>query len=150
MLYLCSPASLIGRPAFFTMAASPDKQLYPDCMKSCTVSPTQTAGLFDKNLYIAYMLTRSDIEHKLQAIRPELADRFHVSKIGYFGSFSTNQQTDSSDLDLLVEFSKPVGWEFFTLESYLEQALGIRVDLVTKNALKDQIKESILNQVQYI
>ena len=96
------------------------------------------------------MLTKLEIESKLQAIKPVLIDKFHVSSIGYFGSYSTGQQNEQSDLDLLVEFSQPVGWEFFTLESYLEQTLGLRVDLVTHNSLKEQIKESILNQVQYI
>ena len=71
-------------------------------------------------------------------------------RIGYFGSYATEQQTDNSDLDLLVEFSEPVGWGFFTLERFLEQSLGLRIDLVTPNALKERIKESILNQVRYI
>jgi len=48
-------------------------------------------------------------------------------------------------LDLVVEFSQPVGWSFFTLESFLEQSLGLRIDLVKKAALKLRIKESILN-----
>lgn len=95
-------------------------------------------------------MTKLEIEHKLQEIKPVLADRFHVSSIGYFGSYATGQQNDQSDLDLLVEFSQPVGWEFFTLERYLEQNIGLRVDLVTRNSLKEQIKESILKQVQYI
>jgi len=79
-----------------------------------------------------------------------LTDKFHVSSIGYFGSYSTGQQNEQSDLDLLVEFSEPVGWEFFTLERFLEQTMGLRVDLVTRNSLKEQIKESILKQVRYI
>ena len=41
-------------------------------------------------------------------------------------------------------------WEFFTLENYLEHLLGLKVDLVTRNSLKEQIKDSILNQVLYI
>ena len=96
------------------------------------------------------MLTKLEIENKLQAIKPVLTDKFHVSSIGYFGSYSTGQQNEKSDLDLLVEFSEPVGWEFFTLERFLEQTMGLRVDLVTRNSLKEQIKESILKQVQYI
>jgi len=96
------------------------------------------------------MLTKLEIERKLQAIKPMLTDKFHVSSIGYFGSYSSGQQNEQSDLDLLVEFSKPVGWEFFTLERFLEQTMGLRVDLVTRNSLKEQIKESILKQVQYI
>lgn len=96
------------------------------------------------------MLSRTEIENKLQAIKPLLVEKFHVSSIGYFGSYSSGQQTDSSDLDLLVEFSQPVGWEFFTLERFLEQTLGLPIDLVTRNALKERIKEPILNQIRYI
>jgi len=96
------------------------------------------------------MLTKLEIENKLQAIKPMLVDKFHVSSIGFFGSYSTGQQNEESDLDLLVEFSEPVGWEFFTLECFLEQTIGLRVELVTRNSLKEQIKESILKQVQYI
>lgn len=96
------------------------------------------------------MLSKTDIESILRKIKPELKDEFHVSRIGYFGSFATGQQSENSDLDLLVEFSEPIGWKFFTLERFLEQSFGIPVDLVTKNALKDRIKEPILNQVQYV
>jgi hypothetical protein len=96
------------------------------------------------------MLSRAEIETKLEQIKPILTDKFHVSRIGYFGSYATGQQTDNSDLDLYVEFSQPVGWFFFTLERFLEKSLGLRIDLVTRNALKERIKESILNQVRYI
>ena len=91
-----------------------------------------------------------DIENKLREIKPVLVDKFQVSRIGYFGSHASGSQTKDSDLDLLVEFSKPVGWKFFTLEKFLEQTLGLTIDLVTKNALKERMKEPILNQVIYI
>jgi len=91
-----------------------------------------------------------DIEIKLKELKPVLFKKFHVSRIGYFGSFATDGQTDKSDLDLLVEFSQPIGWEFFTLEKYLEKEFGLSVDLVTKDALKERIKRSILNQVKYV
>jgi predicted nucleotidyltransferase len=96
------------------------------------------------------MLSTTEIESKLQEIKPVLAEKFHVSRIGYFGSYAKGQQTETSDLDLVVEFSKPVGWAFFTLEGFLEQSLGINIDLITKSALKHRIKESILKQVKYI
>jgi predicted nucleotidyltransferase len=91
-----------------------------------------------------------DIETKLQKLKPVLSDKFHVSKIGYFGSYAVGGQTDKSDLDLIVEFSQPIGWEFFTLEKFLEQEFGLNIDLVTKDALKERIKRPILNQVKYI
>jgi len=96
------------------------------------------------------MLTQLEINERLKAIKPELVSRFKVSSIGYFGSFANGTPNLQSDLDLLVEFSQPVGWDFFTLENYLEHLLGLKVDLVTRNSLKDQIKDSILNQVLYI
>ena len=73
-----------------------------------------------------------------------------MSRIGYFGSSATGRQTDESDLDILVEFSQPIGWEFFTLEKFLEKEFGLRVDLITKGALKERIKRPILNEVKYV
>jgi len=96
------------------------------------------------------MKTTPEIENKLLELKPILSNRFGVSNIGFFGSYSKNQQNENSDLDLLVEFSKPIGWEFFTLEKFLEDNIGLKVDLVTPNALKSQLKESILNEVHYI
>jgi len=96
------------------------------------------------------MLTRLEIENKLKILKPELTEKFHVQRIGYFGSYASGEQNANSDIDLLVEFSEPIGWKFFTLERFLEQSFGIPVDLVTKNALKEQIKEPILRQVHFV
>lgn len=90
------------------------------------------------------------VEQRLKDLKPILASKFNVERIGYFGSYADKSQTENSDLDILVEFSKPVGWEFFTLEKFLEEKLGLKIDLVTKNALKEQLKHSILNQVRYV
>lgn len=87
---------------------------------------------------------------KLREIKPFLADKFYVSQIGYFGSFAENNQSEESDLDILVEFSRIPGWEFFALEEYLENVFNRKIDLVTKRALKFQLREQILNQVKYI
>lgn len=96
------------------------------------------------------MLTQSDIEHTLKTLKPVLAQKFSVNKIGYFGSFAEQKQNENSDLDILVEFSQPIGWKFFSLEKFLEQHFGRKVDLVTKNALKKRLKNRILKQVKYI
>jgi len=96
------------------------------------------------------MKTQLEIENKIAMLKPLLKSKFNVNKIGYFGSFARNQQTESSDLDVLVEFSKPIGWEFFDLQDLLEKELNTKIDLVTINALKEQIKNSIINQVRYV
>jgi len=57
---------------------------------------------------------------------------------------------ENSDIDILVELEKPIGWKFFTLELYLENIFQKKIDLVTKNALKKQIKNHILKQVNFV
>lgn len=96
------------------------------------------------------MITKEDILDKLRDLRPILYKDYAVKKIGLFGSFSDGSNTDSSDIDLLVEFEKPIGWKFFSLEIFLENIFGRKIDLVTKNALKEQIRDRILNQVRYV
>jgi predicted nucleotidyltransferase len=79
-----------------------------------------------------------------------LQQEYAVKTLGLFGSFADNTYTDSSDIDIMVEFERPVGWRFFTLEKYLEKAFNRKIDLVTAGALKEQMKPFILSQVQYI
>ncbi len=67
---------------------------------------------------------------------PELRDKFHVAGIAVFGSYARGDQGDASDIDLLVELSAPLGWEFVDLHRYLEKLLAVRVDLLTVNAVK--------------
>ncbi|MDA3890670.1 MAG: nucleotidyltransferase family protein [Salinivirgaceae bacterium] len=96
------------------------------------------------------MITKTDILFKLKELKPTLYGDYAVREIGLFGSFSDNTNTDESDIDILVELERPIGWKFFSLELYLEQIFNRKIDLVTKNALKDQIKDSILKQVNYV
>ena len=96
------------------------------------------------------MVTKSYIEKKLQKLKPFLSRKYNVSRIGYFGSFSQNEQHEESDIDILVEFSKPIGWDFFDLKDLLENELGINVDLVSTKALRKQLRDSILDQTQYV
>lgn len=96
------------------------------------------------------MITKNYIEKKLQKLKPFLSRKYNVSKIGYFGSFSRNEQTEESDIDILVEFSKPIGWDFFDLKDLLEKELGVKVDLVSTKALRKQLRDSILDQTQYV
>jgi uncharacterized protein len=73
-----------------------------------------------------------------------------VEQLGYFGSFATGDQTNDSDLDILVEFSKPLGWEFFDLKSDLEKEFQRKVDLVSVKALKNQLRDIILKQTIFV
>jgi hypothetical protein len=96
------------------------------------------------------METPEEIEEKIRAVKPYLKDEFGVDQIGYFGSFAKGDYREDSDLDVLVAFSKRIGWKFFDLKDYLESILGRKVDLVTERSLKKQWKKAILQQVRYI
>lgn len=96
------------------------------------------------------MNRQPEIVNKLRQLKPVLDQRFSVERIGYFGSFSRNEETVHSDIDILVSFKKPIGWAFFDLQDFLEEELKLKVDLVTENALKEQLRDGILNSVRYI
>ena len=96
------------------------------------------------------METKSEVVTKLREIKPLLFKEYSVKSIGLFGSYADETNTEESDIDILVEFEKPIGWKFFTLELYLEKIFGRKVDLVTKSGLKDQIRKQILNQLEYV
>ena len=77
-----------------------------------------------------------------------LTAHYNVKEIGVFGSFVRGQQKQSSDIDILVEYTEaPDFFEFLDLEEYLEGILGRKVDLVTKGALKPHIGKRILEEV---
>ena len=95
------------------------------------------------------MVTRKCIEENLRKNKSFLQEKFYVKKIGIFGSYIHGEETVKSDVDILVEFYKPIGWEFIDLKEFLEEILQMKVDLVTVGALKPQLKEKILKEVIY-
>jgi len=96
------------------------------------------------------MIDKKEIESILKKHRTFLKENYFVERIGLFGSFIKDEQTPESDIDIIIEFNGSVGWKFFTLKDFLEEILGRKVDLVTKNSLRDEMKAEILNQVIYI
>ncbi len=96
------------------------------------------------------MTTRTDILSKLKELKPVLQKEYAVKQIGLFGSFADETSSEESDIDILVELEKPIGWKFLSLEIFLENIFNRKIDLVTKNAIKDQLKDRILKQVNYI
>ena len=82
------------------------------------------------------MKTLDEIKGILTQHKEELADRYKVREIGIFGSYVRGEQREKSDLDILVKFEQPIGLEFVELADFLEHILGMRVDLVSKGAIK--------------
>ncbi|MCK9502480.1 MAG: nucleotidyltransferase family protein [Lascolabacillus sp.] len=79
---------------------------------------------------------------------PRLQREYAVRSLGLFGSYVRGEQKKSSDLDILVDFVEVPGmFRFLDLERELARLLGIRVDLVQKDALKPAIGKRILHEV---
>ncbi len=92
-----------------------------------------------------------DIEIIIQKHKKELEEKFGLRKIGIFGSYVRGDQVQDSDIDILVEIERPMGFiKFIKLENRLSQILDSKVDIVTKKALKPHIGRRILQEVQYV
>jgi len=97
------------------------------------------------------MKTIEEIKGLIKQNKESLRLQYGVRKIGIFGSFAKGTQKIGSDLDILIEFEKPVGFvRFMKLENKLSELSGIKVELVTKNALKPHIGQHILREVIYV
>jgi len=83
------------------------------------------------------MKTFKEIEEIIQKNKKDLKDKYGLKEIGIFGSYVKDEQDGNSDIDILVEIERPMGFvKFIKLENHLSQILSIKVDLVTKKALK--------------
>ena len=94
------------------------------------------------------------LDEKTRVIRSHfeaLRKSYHVDKIAFFGSIVREDFAQTSDIDLMVEFSEPIGlFRFIELERHLASLLQRKVDLVSKNALKPSLKSSILKEAVYV
>lgn len=89
-----------------------------------------------------------EIESVLRGNLDELRRDFGVKEIGVFGSYARGEANAESDMDILVEFIRPLGFfRFLELEESLGELLGVKVDLVTRAALKPRIGRCILDEV---
>ena len=87
----------------------------------------------------------------IQLIKPELYDRYGVSSIGIFGSVVRDDFSNSkSDIDVIVDFSKPIGIEFIDLAEFLENKFKRKIDLVSKNGIKIKYFREIEKEIIYV
>ena len=91
------------------------------------------------------------IKNILTSQKEILKNKYHVKEIGIFGSYVNGNYNKESDVDILVEFSKPIGLiKFIKLEEYLKDLLGIKVDLVLRDGIKPALRSNILKQAVYV
>jgi len=96
-------------------------------------------------------MTIKQIGKKIGINKETLRERFSVKRIGVFGSYARGDYSGQSDVDMLVEFARPIDlFAFIRLENFLSNCLRKRVDLVTRRALKPLIKKDILKETVYL
>ncbi len=89
----------------------------------------------------------NEVRARLRALLPGLRNRYPIAYLGVFGSWVRGEQDADSDLDILVDFDGPIGWEIVALEQELSRELGVRVDFVPRKGLKPFIGRRILDEV---
>jgi len=93
-------------------------------------------------------MKRDKVIQILKQQTAELARQFGVKTLLLFGSVARDEATSVSDVDLLVEFNKPVGYfGLFALQDHLEKLLGWPVDLGTPESLKPRIRERVMGEL---
>ncbi len=96
------------------------------------------------------MTELSNIKNILSKLKPELMDKYHVRSIGLFGSVVRKDFDESCDVDIIVDFSQPIGIEFIDLADYIELKLNKPVDLVSKNGVKPNYLRTFESEIIYV
>ena len=96
------------------------------------------------------MRSLQEIKSTLSNHKSRLFKDYPIKSMAIFGSYSRREQNDSSDLDILVEFSDKIGIRFIDLAEDLEEILGVKVDLVSRKGIKEKYLESINSDLIYV
>lgn len=96
------------------------------------------------------MKTLQAFRNQLKREKPYLKKKYGVQSLNIFGSYSRNEATPKSDIDVMVEFERPIGLEFVDLAEELEEILGVKVDLVSKNGIKKRYYEEIKEDLVHV
>ena len=96
------------------------------------------------------MSSLNQINLLLDKHKVDLKNRYNIKQLGIFGSYSRGEQQEKSDIDIFVEFEKPIGLDFVLLADELEDILKLKVDLVSKGALKPRTFDIIKKDLIYV
>jgi hypothetical protein len=96
------------------------------------------------------MSSLQEIIEKLNSHKSRLYKDYPIKSLGIFGSFSRSEQNKSSDLDILVDFTGKIGIRFIDLADELEDITGMKVDLVSRNGIKEKYLKSINSDLVYV
>ncbi len=95
-------------------------------------------------------LTLENIRTRLAAAKEDLYRRYPIRSLSIFGSYARNEARPDSDIDILVEFSEPVGFEIADLAFELEELLGHSVDLVSRGAIRERLRPHVEKDLVHV
>ena len=90
------------------------------------------------------------IRNTLKQLKPELIEKYHISTLGLFGSIVRDDFNASSDVDIIVDFTQPIGIEFIELADLIERKIKKSVDLVSKKGIKQKYYKEIESEIIYV
>jgi len=96
------------------------------------------------------MNTLKEIRNSLSAKKEQLFEKYPIKSLAIFGSYARNEQNENSDLDLIVEFNDTIGSQFIKLGDELEDYFGVKVDLVSRQGIKERYYQSIKSDLIYV
>lgn len=86
-------------------------------------------------------MNREDLLKLLREHKSTLSRRFGITELALYGSFARDSAADHSDVDILVRFSTPPNWrQYFDAHAYLEETLGLPVDMATHSEIRAEIR----------
>ncbi|BAQ59726.1 nucleotidyltransferase [Geminocystis sp. NIES-3708] len=93
------------------------------------------------------------LKKQIRVIKSEIQEEYQIEELGLFGSYIRGEETENSDIDILIKFKSDARFGLVTyceLENLLSEKLGKKVDLVMKDYLKPHLSQYILNEVVYL
>jgi predicted nucleotidyltransferase len=100
------------------------------------------------------MLAKEKVLKLLREDYPLLATQYGVKKMGIFGSYAKGVPEETSDVDIIIEFERPIGFKFIELVEHLEQLLGRKVDVLTPAGLQGirvaRVAQDITESIEYV
>jgi predicted nucleotidyltransferase len=96
------------------------------------------------------MKTLEEVKKILAEHKDEIREKYGVVILGVFGSYTREEQKETSDVDIIVELERPIGLKFYEFWDYIENILGTKADVLTLSALKqktllwEKVKEDIV------
>jgi uncharacterized protein len=92
-----------------------------------------------------------EIKNSISEKKELLRSKYKINDIGIFGSYARGEERNNSDVDILVNFSEPIGLlKLINMENYLSELLGAKADVVIKSDLRDELRDQIIKETLFV